>query len=349
MSTWWLERLVARLARGGQRHPHGDRRDGDVEEEDRLPGDVLDEEAADDGADGERHRAHAGPGADRAAALLRREGVRDDREGRGHHERGADALCGAAGDEPGLALREADEGARQAEDDDAEEEHAPAAEDVAEASARDEEDGEGEGVGVDGPLEAGDRAVQILLDRRQRDVHDRVVEHDHEEREAHRAQGPPAAVVVGDGGTDSGHVAVGEVGERGHEAGPLLGGERRGELLEAFEAGLDDAAGDVAAGVGDPDPLHPPVLLVLAALEVAATHERVDGPAAAGEGEAELLGDLLDGELAAAVGQDAERLDVRHGEVELVEEGEHRPALALHEVVPEREELTGELRCESPA
>ena len=29
---------------------------------------------------------------------------------------------------------------------------------------------------------------------------------------------------------------MGEVGERGHEAGPLLGGERRGELLEAFEA-----------------------------------------------------------------------------------------------------------------
>jgi hypothetical protein len=96
--------------------------------------------------------------------------------------------------------------ARQAERDDAEQEHAAAPEDVAEAPAGDEQDGEAEGVGVDGPLEAGDRAAQVLLDRGQRDVHDRVVEHDHEEREAHRAQGPPAAVVVGDGGADSSHV-----------------------------------------------------------------------------------------------------------------------------------------------
>src|SRR5205085_8834720 len=68
-----------------------------------------------------------------------------------------------------------------------------------------------------------------------------------------------------------------------------------------------------------------------------------DRAAAAGEGESELLGDLLDGQLAAAVGQDAERLDVRHRQVELVEEGEHRLALALHEVHPEGVELGREL------
>src|SRR3954468_17227799 len=136
---------------------------------------------------------------------------------------------------------------------------------------------------------------------------------------------------------------VGEVGERGHQAGPLLGSERGGELLEALEAGLEDPARDVAAGLGDADALHAAVLVVLAALEVAAAQERVDRSAAAGEREAELLGDLLDRQLAAAVGQDAERLDVRHREVELVEEGEHRPALALHEVHPEGVELGGEL------
>src|SRR3954452_9694220 len=135
---------------------------------------------------------------------------------------------------------------------------------------------------------------------------------------------------------------VGEVGERGHQAGPLLGIERGGELLEALEPGLQDAARDVAAGGRDADALHAAVGLVLAALEVAAAQERVDRPAAAGEREAELLGDLLDGELAAAVGQDAERLDVRHGEVELVEEREHRLALALHQVEPEGVELVGE-------
>src|SRR6185312_11247442 len=136
---------------------------------------------------------------------------------------------------------------------------------------------------------------------------------------------------------------VGEVGERGHQAGPLLGGERRGELLEAFEARLDDAPRDVAAGLGDADALHAAVLVVLAALEIAAAQQRVDRPAAAGEGEAELLGDLLDRQLAAAVGEDAQRLHLRHREVELVEEGEHRLALALHQVVPEGEELRREL------
>jgi hypothetical protein len=40
--------------------------------------------------------------------------------------------------------------------------------------------------------------VQVALDRGQRDVHDRVVEHDHEQREAHRAERPPAAVLLGD-------------------------------------------------------------------------------------------------------------------------------------------------------
>src|SRR3954454_20605161 len=117
---------------------------------------------------------------------------------------------------------------------------------------------------------------------------------------------------------------MGEVGERGHQAGPLLGSERGGELLEALEAGLEDPARDGAAAGGDTGALHPAVLVVLAALDGAAAQERVDPPAAAGQGEAELLGDLLDGELAAAVGHDAEGLDVRHREVELVEDREHR-------------------------
>src|SRR3954452_25387012 len=137
---------------------------------------------------------------------------------------------------------------------------------------------------------------------------------------------------------------VGEVGERGHQAGALPGGERRGELLEALEAGLDDAARDGAAGGRDADALHAPVMVVLWALEVAAAEQRLDRAAAAGERESQLPGDLLDGELAAAVGENAERLDVRHRQVELVEQREHRLALALHQVMPQREELGGELR-----
>src|SRR6185436_13229499 len=42
--------------------------------------------------------------------------------------------------------------------------------------------------------ERGEARVEVALDRGQRDVHDRVVEHDHEQREAHGAERPPAAV-----------------------------------------------------------------------------------------------------------------------------------------------------------
>ncbi len=63
---------------------------------------------------------------------------------------------------------------------------------------------------------------------------------------------------------------MGEVGERVPQAGPLLWGEGEGELLEAREAGVVDAADDVAAGVGDAHAADAPVLLVLATVELAA-------------------------------------------------------------------------------
>ena len=53
-----------------------------------------------------------------------------------------------------------------------------------------------EDVGVDRPLEVLRRRVQRALDRRQRHVHDRVVEHDHEQGEAHGEQRPPLVVRV---------------------------------------------------------------------------------------------------------------------------------------------------------
>ena len=81
---------------------------------------------------------------------------------------------------------------------DAEEERAAAAEDVAEPAAGREQDGEGEGVAVDRPLERRDRGVELALDRGQGHVHDRVVEHDHEQGEAHRRERPPLGVVLGD-------------------------------------------------------------------------------------------------------------------------------------------------------
>ena len=108
------------------------------------------------------------------------------------------ALDDPADDQRGRVGRQAGGRRGEREDDDADQEDAAAAEDVAEAPAGREQHREGERVAVDRPLQAGDRGAEVLLDRRQRDVHDGVVEHDHEQREAHRSERPPLAVLVGD-------------------------------------------------------------------------------------------------------------------------------------------------------
>ena len=87
---------------------------------------------------------------------------------------------------------------REREDHEPDQEDAAAPEEVGELAAREHEHGEGERVGVHGPLELGETDPEVALDRRERDVHDRVVEHDHEERERERSQGPPLAVLVGE-------------------------------------------------------------------------------------------------------------------------------------------------------
>ena len=89
---------------------------------------------------------------------------------------------------------------------DPDQERQPAAEDVAEAPAGHQQDRERQRVAVDRPLEAREARAEVALDRRQRDVDDRVVEHDHEQREAHRAERPPLAVRVGDQMAVAGHL-----------------------------------------------------------------------------------------------------------------------------------------------
>ena len=79
------------------------------------------------------------------------------------------------------------------EDDEADDEDAPPAEHVGELAAAQQQHAERERVAVHDPLELGDRDAEVLADRRQSHVHDRVVEHDHEEAERDREQRPPLA------------------------------------------------------------------------------------------------------------------------------------------------------------
>ena len=159
-----------------ERHVHG---------EDRRPPERLGEDAAEQRA---RRRAEAADGAPRgqAAVALAAFGERggDDRQRRRRQHGAAEALDGARGDQQIARVRERACERGQREHRGADEEHAPAAEQVGRAAAEHQEAGERQRVGVDHPLQAGGREMQPGAHRRQRDVDDRDVEDDHELREA---------------------------------------------------------------------------------------------------------------------------------------------------------------------
>ena len=97
----------------------------------------------------------------------------------------------ARDDQPRLAVGEPAEERRGREEDEPGEEHPLAADQVAGATAEQQEPAEQERVRVDDPLEARLGDPELRLDRRERDVHDRRVEDHHELREADEDQDEP--------------------------------------------------------------------------------------------------------------------------------------------------------------
>ena len=93
-----------------------------------------------------------------------------------------------------VASPQSERGAR--EDDEAGEEHALAPDQVAGAPAEQQEAAEEQRVGVDDPLQVRLGQPEVGLDRRQRDVHDRRVEDDHELREADEDEDEPGVDAV---------------------------------------------------------------------------------------------------------------------------------------------------------
>ena len=87
----------------------------------------------------------------------------------------------AASAEPPVKIAEADD------------EHPLATEPVAERGAGDQQDREGQGVGVDHPLQLGQARAEVALDDRQGGRHDEVVEGDHEQGERGDREGPDGA------------------------------------------------------------------------------------------------------------------------------------------------------------
>ena len=148
---------------------------------------MLRDQATDEGADRECEGRDPGPDADRSPALLRRERDGDDRERGRVHQRSAEPLHDACSDQDVRVACESAGKRRECEDDEADHEHQPAAEQVGEFPAREHERAERERVAGDDPFELRNLEVERALHRGERDVHNRVVEHDHEEAEQETA------------------------------------------------------------------------------------------------------------------------------------------------------------------
>ena len=124
------------------------------------------------------------------------EEVHHQRERDGRGDRAAEALHRSRGDEHPLRRGEAADKGRGGEEGDARKEQPPVPEEVAEPAAEQEKASVGEQVGVHDPGQGGLGEVQVLADRRQRDVHDRGVEHDHQAREGERVEREPAGAAL---------------------------------------------------------------------------------------------------------------------------------------------------------
>ncbi len=120
----------------------------------------------------------------------------DDREDHRRGHRAADPLHEATGDQHRLAVRDAAEHRGGSEQDQPGEEDFLAADQIAHPSSEQQEAAEGDQIRVDHPREVALGEVQVVLDRGQRDVDDRRVEHHHQLAEAQHSQCDPAAALA---------------------------------------------------------------------------------------------------------------------------------------------------------
>jgi hypothetical protein len=120
------------------------------------------------------------------------EGRRHDRQGRRRDDRRPDALHRTRGDEhPGAARETARERGRREQDEPSDEDDSSAQE-VRDPPAEQQEPSERDRVGGERPLHRRFGDVEVFLDRRDRDCHDRNVEDGHEEGRPDDGKNQPA-------------------------------------------------------------------------------------------------------------------------------------------------------------
>ena len=148
------------------------------------------------GQDADRAAAghHEAEDAHRLRAVRRLAEQAHDQGQRDRGDAGAgEPLDRAADDEERRVRGQAAHGGGDGEGDHAAEEDPLVAEQVAEPAGQQQEAAEGEQVGVDDPGQRGLREAEVGADRGQGDVHDALVEHDHQVAQAEHVEGQPAA------------------------------------------------------------------------------------------------------------------------------------------------------------
>ena len=193
-----VARLLDACVERGRDHHERDGADRQVDVEDPAPGEVVDEEAAEQRPDDRRDAEDAAEVALVLAALARRDDVADDGERRHHQAAGAEALQRAERDQLAHVLREAAEHRADEEDHDRRLQDLLAAVEVAELPVERAGDRRGEQVGGDDPRQVLDPA-EVADDRRQRRRDDRLVErgeqqHEHQRDEDQADTGLGAAI-----------------------------------------------------------------------------------------------------------------------------------------------------------
>ncbi|HST41229.1 MAG TPA: hypothetical protein VLK58_17060 [Conexibacter sp.] len=180
-----------------QRPPRSEQRaerDRHVDEQHPTPAGQLGQHAAQQHPDGAAGGGHGRPHSERAGSVRSaRKGRREQRQRCRREPGGGDALERAEGDQLAAALRQAAGEAGEREQRERAGEQAPAAEQVAEPAAEQQQPAERDRVGVDDPGERGVGEAERVADLRQRDVHDRDVERDDELRRRDDGEHEPRA------------------------------------------------------------------------------------------------------------------------------------------------------------
>ena len=188
----------------------------------------LEQRAAQQRPDAQGQGRDAGPDAERPRPLRRGEDRGDDGQRQPEQRRGAQALDQAADDQHLLLARGRADRRAQREQAHADQEDPPPPEHVAEPAGGDHGGGEHEEVAVDHPLQPGRGGADVVGDRRQGDVDDGRVEHEHEQAHAGADERPPAAVGLGQPGNGG---EAGGGGGHGDILAPRLLARRRGQRM----------------------------------------------------------------------------------------------------------------------